>query len=319
MPPSINRQKPPVKQVSFPEGSILASAVPTTTLSQGYTKLCIYGRNRSGKTTLAAQFKKPILVISSEPDENGGADSISDIEGISLIRVSVKKLPGERTALGSGKVVMIARELASNNPFATVVYDTVTSLQDVIHAELLGLPDIPDTKGWGTVPDGFYQQRSEKLKSTIRPIIDLTNCNVIILAQEKDHNSSEDRGGKNKLLQANGRRDAMQSGSFMGPSLGAGTANWLQDACRYVVQIYEDELQDKIEVPTMNMDGTPGETVTQYIPTGKRQRHLRLIYHPNFAAGGRIPFSRNTPEFVTAPTPQGLYKELTKYIPSLKG
>lgn len=311
MPPITSRQQPPKPTVNFPAGSVLASAVPVTSLKRSKVKLCIYGRNRSGKTTLAAHFPKPILFISSEPDTNGGADSIANMEGVSLIRVSAKKLQGD-VVHRSEKVVAIARELAANNPFATVVFDTVTSLQDIIHVELLGLSDVPNSLGWGTVPDGFYQQRSEKLKSTIRPIVDLENCNVVILAQEMDHNASEDRGGKSKLLHT------MQQGSFMAPALGATNAKWLQDACGYVVQIYEDEVTEEVRIPQTDAQGKALPEAIQRIGTGKRQRHLRLLYHPNFAAGGRMIYNRDMPEFVTAEDPAGLYEQLAKYVPALQ-
>lgn len=313
--PEIKRQVPPKAQTnhSFPQGSILAGAVPVSKLREERVRVCIYGRNRSGKTTLAAQFPKPMLVISSEPDENGGATSISNYKDISLIRISDSKLPGDRVH-GSAKVVAIANELAAGNPFNTVVLDTATSLQDIILVELMGLSSVPEMIAWGTVPDGVYQRRGEKLRETIRPLLKLTNCHVVILAQEKDHNAAEDRSRiKSKLLHT------MQQGSFMAPSLGATNAQWLQDNCGYVIQIYEDELMQEIVVPTMNPDGSPGTPSVQQIGTGKRQRHLRLLYHPNFAAGGRWQFDRSTPDFVTAPTPAELYKAMSVYIPALKG
>lgn len=309
--PEIKRQRPPSPPPNLaPPGSVLASAVPVTSLREERVKVCIYGRNRSGKTTLAAQFKKPLLLISSEPDANGGATSVSNMKDVSLIRISASRLPGDKIH-GSAKVVAIANELAAGNPFATVVLDTVTSLQDVILVELMGLPKVPEMMSWGMVPDGMYQQRAEKLRETIRPLLDLTNCNVVILAQEKDHNAVEDRGGKRKILHT------MQQGSFMAPSLGATNAQWLQDNCGYVVQIYEDEVMQEIVVPVMSPDGSQAPPVTQLVGTGKRQRHLRLLYHPNFAAGGRWQFDRSVPEFVTAPTPRELYAAMAAYIPAL--
>lgn len=310
--PEIKRQRPPSPPPNLaPPGSVLASAVPVTSLREERVKVCIYGRNRSGKTTLAAQFKKPLLIISSEPDACGGATSVTNMEGISLIRISASRLPGDKVH-GSAKVVAIANELTASNPFATVVLDTVTSLQDVILVELMGLSKVPEMMSWGMVPDGVYQQRAEKLRETVRPLLNLTNCNLVILAQEKDHNApTDDRGGKRKILHT------MQQGSFMAPSLGATNAQWLQDNCGYVVQIYEDEVMQEIVVPVMSPDGSQAPPVTQLVGTGKRQRHLRLLYHPNFAAGGRWQFDRSVPEFVTAPTPRELYAAMAVYIPAL--
>lgn len=325
--PRIDRQHPPRKEIQLPEGSLLGNAIPVSVLREDKVKVCIYGRNRSGKTTLAAQFAKPLLLISCEPDANGGATSVATTQGVMIQRVSHTLLGQDKdgrwvdaddpscvrkdSVKGTAKLVALAYELAGQHPFKTVVLDTVTSMQDVIYAELLRLPKIPDIMSWGVVPDGLYQQRSEKLRSAIRPLLDLKNCNVVILAQEKDHNAPEDRGGKSKILHT------MQQGSFMAPALGSTTAQWLTDNCGYVVQIYEDEVMNNVSLPTQNPDGTPGEPVIQQVGTGKRQRHLRLLYHPNFAAGGRIPFERNVPEFVTASTPKELYEAMAVYIPAL--
>lgn len=319
--PSITRQSPPKVAASFPNGSVLASAVPVTSLRESWVKLCIYGRNRSGKTTMAAMIAqaamkktgKPSLIISAEPDENGGAMSISNVEGIVITRVTPpsKPIPGDKVK-GSAKVVAIANELAVENPFAWVFLDTITSLQDVNLVELMGLSKMPEVLSWGMVPDGVYQQRAEKLRETVRPLLMLTNCNVGILAQEKDHNAQEDRGGKNKLMHT------MQMGSFMAPALGATNAQWLQDACGYVIQIYEDEVMQEIAIPQTDAQGKQMPPVIQRVGTGRRQRHLRLLYHPNFAAGGRWQYNKDMPEFVTALTPQELYEAMATYIPALR-
>jgi energy-coupling factor transporter ATP-binding protein EcfA2 len=318
--PKVDRQVPPQREVQFPPGSVLATAVPVTALREDHVRICLYGRNRSGKTTLAAEiakaaFKKtgrPSLIISSEPDENGGATSISNIEGVIISRVTPPNQPLPREKVkGSAKVVAIAAELEKNNPFAWVFLDTITSLQDINLVELMGLPKVPEMLSWGMVPDGVYQQRAEKLRETVRPLLRLTNCNIGILAQEKDHNAQEDRGGKNKILHT------MQQGSFMAPALGATNAQWLQDACGYVVQIYEDELMQEIVLPQMDQHGKPMAPRVERVGTGKRSRHLRLLYHPNFAAGGRWTYNRDMPEFVAAPTPEELYRALAVYIPAL--
>ena len=311
--PAITRQAPPKPVAQFPTGSVLSGAVPVTSLREDRVKLCIYGRNGAGKTTLACMFRKPILIISSEPGATGGAMSVANIEGVQQILVTPpnKRIPGDKVH-GSAKVVAIANELAQVNSFATVVLDTVTSLQDLILVEIMGLPKVPEMLSWGFVPDGVYQQRAEKLRETIRPLLDLTNCNVVILAQEKDHNAQEDRGGKSKILHT------MQQGSFMAPALGATNAEWLQSACGYVVQIYEDEVKQDVVIPMNNPDGSPAAPVTTQVGTGKRARHLRLLYHPNFAARGRWQYNKDMPEFVTAPDPQGLYAAMAAYIPALR-
>lgn len=312
MPPTANRQIPQKPAAQFPTGSLLSTAVPVTSLREERTKIVIYGRNRSGKTTLAAQFAKPLLFVSCEPAHCGGVQSISNMSGITLLHFE-PNLTGKGVSTRE-KIASVGKELEANSYYETVVVKTATSLQDLVLEEMKAeMPGIP-LSGKGS--KDTYGMRASRLHDTLRPYLDLKNVHVIILAQEKDHNPPVEEGGfpnlKAKLLQT------MQQGSFMAPALGAANAQWLQDACGYVIQIYEDEVQQEIEIPMNNPDGSPAPPVIQRVGTGKRARHLRLLYHPNFAAGGKWNYNPNMPEFVTAPDPQGLYAAMAQYIPALK-
>ena len=315
MPPTTHRQSPPrpAPQPTFANGSILASAVPVSSLKEERVKVCVYGRNRSGKTTLAAQFPKPVLFVSCEPAHCGGVQSISDVPDCTVIRAEVNPLEGERIA-GREKVIAIGKELAQVKHFKTVVLKTATSLQDLISEEMK--KEFPGIAWSGKGSTETYKLRSSRMHDTIRPLLDLKHMHVVILCQEKDHNPPTDDKGfpdlKASLLHN------MQQGSFMAPALGAALAGWVQDACGYVIQIHEDEVYEDVTIPMVGPDGKPAPPVIQRVPTGKRQRHLRLKYHPNFAAGGKWNFDPNLPEHVTAPTPSGLYAELLKYIPALR-
>lgn len=310
--PTVNRQTPPQKPAAFPDGSILATAVPVSSLREERVKLCIYGRNRSGKTTLASMFPKPILFISCEPAHCGGVQSVSNMRDITLIRVEDQPIDGEKS-FGRKKVEAIGAELATDRYYETVVLKTATSLQDVILEEMKReCPGLP-LSGRGS--KDTFGMRASRLHDAMRPLLDLRHKHVVILAQEKDHNPPRDDTGfpdlKAKLLQT------MQQGSFMAPALGPANAQWLQDACGYVIQIYEDELTQEVVIPMTDAQGQPMPPVIQRVGTGRRQRHLRLLYHPNFAAGGKWQYNRDMPEFVTADSPQGLFRALAKYIPAL--
>ena len=311
--PSIQRQAPPKVVASFPNGSILAGAIPVTSLREERVKVCIYGRNRSGKTTLASQFPKPLLFVSCEPAHCGGVQSIANVKDVTLLHVEPVLERGSKMS-GREKVESIGKELASTNHYKTVVLKTATSLQDLIFEEMkVEFPSIP-TSGRGS--KDTYQMRASRLHEAMRPYLDLKHVHVVMLAQEKDHNPPIMEGGfpdlKAKLLQT------MQQGSFMAPALGAANTQWLQDACGYVIQIYEDEVTQEMAIPQIGHDGKPMPPLVQRVGTGKRARHLRLLYHPNFAAGGKWQYNRDMPEFVTAPDPSGLYNLLSTYIPALK-
>jgi len=313
--PTINRQKAPTRAAPPPQfqpGSILASAVPVTSLVEERVKICIYGRNRVGKTTLAAQFEKPLLFVSCEPAHCGGVQSVSDMEGV-LVKHIEPNLTGYGPT-GRSLLEMAGKELASTNYYRTVVLKTATSVQDLILDEMKAeFPGIP-LSGRGS--KDTFQMRASRLHEAMRAYLDLKHINVIILAQEKDHNPPVGEGGfpdlKAKLLQT------MQQGSFFAPALGAANAQWLYDNCGYEIQLYEDEVKEEQVVPMHNPDGSPAPPMKMVVGTGRRQRHLRLKYHANFAAGGKWQYDRNMPECVTAPTPAGLYAALAHYIPALK-
>lgn len=318
--PQVNRQTVPKLPIPSgaeyraPVGSILATAVPVISLRQDNIIASFYGRNRSGKTSLAAQFPKPLLFLSCEPAHCGGVQSVSNIEGVTVILIDDKPSP-DGSLFGRKKLEAVGAELRSNTHYKTVVLKTVTSLQDMILEEMKReVPGLP-TSGKGS--KDTYQTRSQRLHDAMKPLLDLRNMHAVMLAQEKDHNPpTDEKTGfpdlKAKLLQT------MQQGSFMAPALGAANAQWLQDACGYIIQVYEDEVMQEVVVPMRNPDGTPAPAITQRVGTGRRQRHLRLQYHPNFAAGGKWNYDPNMPEFVTAPDPAGLYAALARYIPALR-
>lgn len=237
---------------------------------------------------------------------------MANMQGITLIRVEDTPAPDE-TLCGRDKIMAIGTELITDRYYKTVILKTVTSLQDVILEEMKReFPGIP-LAGRGS--KDTFQMRSTRLHEALRPLLDLKHKHVVILAQEKDHNPPTNEGFpdlKAKLLQT------MQQGSFMAPALGPANAQWLQDACGYIVQIYEDEVTQEVAIPMNNPDGTPAPPVTQRVGTGRRARHLRLMYHPNFAAGGKWQYTKDMPEFVTADTPTELYAAMARYIPALR-
>ena len=315
--PVIKKQEPPMAALpaSSTNGSILSTAVSTTSLVETYLKVCLYGRNRSGKTTLACQFPKPMLLVSFEPEVNGGALSVSKMDGISLIRINHKPLVGAdgkyEKYRGSAKAVVLANELQANNPFKTVVIDTVTSLQEIVFTELMGLSEIPTMLSWGVADDRLYQQRAEKTRETMRRYMDLNNCHVVFVAQEKDHNPVVGDRGKSKILQT------AQQQSFFAADLGGTNAKWLQDGCGYVVQLYEDELMETVEIPSKDASGKQ-IMIKQTVGSGRRGRHLRCLYHPNFAGGFRSPSPEVVPEFITAASPREIYEKFMKLTKGIR-
>jgi hypothetical protein len=214
--------------------------------------------------------------------------------------MSVKKVAGVKhlRLRSSNKIGLLCQELRqggvcdlpgyAGKPYQSVVVDSATSLQDLVLAELMGLPEVPVQLNWGLVGEDQYRERSERTKELLRLFTNIP-AHVVFNAKERDHNANKgDR--KSRVI----RREEIQS--FFAADLGGASAGWLQDACGYVARLYvaEETRETSYEIN--------GETTTAYEPTGKTLRRLRTMYHPNFAAGFRSCTPEAVPEWIDNPT-----------------
>ncbi len=322
--PRISSQSPP-KVVQAREGSVLSEAIPIEELNTDYIKLAIYGRNRTGKTALAVKFPKPMLLISFEPGQSGGAKTAKAEKGITYIHIVNKGEKDHRgirqKVWGSEKATTLASELRENCPFKTIVLDTVTSFQDIILQEILDLPQIIDQLNYGMVTEDQYRQRSERTRECLRPFINL-DAHTLFLAQERDHNAVKgDRTAK--VLKERGHHVE----SFFSVDLGGATAKWLQDSCDYVCQLFHEEEIIKVQGAPIKI---PNSNPPKFKPaeireegTGKMIRRLRTMYHKNFMAGCRSEVPLNVPEFITIDTakegvPDTSFEKIERLVRGIK-
>lgn len=312
--PEIKQQKvvaPAVPTFNGNVNDVLSTAVPVQRMASRWRSVCLYGRNGLGKSTLAAQFPKPMLVIATEPTSNGGVDSITGVEGITVIVVNLSTLrhpvTGElEKTKGSEKALQVGNRLTELSkqlgqcPYQTVVVDTVTALQEITLAEMKGW-DAPATMlNWGTVTMDEYRALSDAVRKILRLYKDLP-CHTVFVAQEKDHNPPKDRKESALLRGA-------QEGSFMAAHLGGATAQWLHDACGYICQLYQDaEVQDVVQQIKV---GNEIREETTRIHTGKLARRLRCKYHANYAGRFRSPVPEAVPEYIEARTPQEFFQAM---------
>lgn len=301
MPPTPTKQsppKPPVTTSAARPGSILGSARPVAEARGKTISTLIYGRNRIGKTTWACQFPKPLLLISMENTESGGAESVSKIPGVQWLRVD-----DTATLIGA------AAELsAGGHGFKSVVVDGPTALEQIVLMELMGWDKPAELLRVGkSSPVGTdnYVERSERMRKLLRPFFDLSGrMDVVMVCNEKDHNPAENR--KNAFAKE------MQQGSYFSAACGAGTALWLMNGSGYIVQMTMDSEKEVQEIELIA--GQPKQRVE--IETGRLVRRLRLGYHPNYAAGARADYieGKPLPDFIDGRTPKELYENFRKAI-----
>ncbi len=321
--PTINKQTTRPANHAPPAAArgILGRARAVSDLPQAPLKLLLYGGNRVGKTTLAAELakylKRRAILVSFEPAASGGAESVRGYSGLKFLKEGSEANVNDGTADFTGAVgaVELARELPAS-AYDLIILDGATSMQDMILRELMCVDEMPVQMSWGTVQGDQYRLRSEKLREVLWAYLRLP-MDIVVLAKEKDHNPPKDEKVNEKTGKVSPDMRAkflrgMQAESYVAAELGSATTGWLQDCCDWIVRMYVDK---EIEAVTSNMGG---KEFTSYRETGKFARCLRLGYHPNFAAGPRSSNPGGVPDFVTAATPELLVKELMKVVRPLQ-
>ena len=257
-----------------------------------FVHMLLYGRNRVGKTTLACQFPKPLLLVSCEMDATGGAQSVMKVPGVRQIKLGKGADCDLRT---SDDMQALGEELkASLDGYKTVVIDSGTALDEIVLAEVCGWEEtanmiaVGHTRPGAKVSMDQYTERSERMRRRLRPFLDL-KCHVVITANEKDHNPQE--GSRKSSLSR-----SLHTESYFAAAMGGGTARWTQDGCNWLCQLYIEK-EYKLVPVTIGK-----ETSMQEEETGRVIRKLRTGYHPNFAAGIRSPDSDAVPDSIDEPT-----------------
>ena len=325
--PKITRQKPlEPKTAPFQlNGDILGSGVSASELGNTKINAALYGRNGVGKTTFACQGEGPIALLAIDPSPTGGARSVLRPD-VTVFYIAAKYLEHwtpdskivKETVKGSEKILAIvdairARYARGECPFRKIVVDGLTSWNDILLSEVLGeeYDNMPAILGWGKVSRDQYTERTERMIRYLRPILDLP-CDVWLLSQERDHNPPKevDEKGKMRAVQSKFMADShpmSQEGSFFSLAVGDSAAFWVQNACDYIMQLYEDNEWREEKLPDVNMNGTIVPGGVQVVPTGRRVKRLRCMYHPNYAGRFRGDY-RIIPEFIEAPTPEERYQ-----------
>ncbi len=313
--PAVRRENPKAARtkVAAAPGSVLSEAIDIADLADSWIKMLIYGQNGVGKTYLACDFEKPLLLLSFEPNETGGARSVRKKEGVTFLKMSpTRNKAGEVIETVSAKAFRMAAELKVKNPFKTVVFDHVTAYQDVILQEILKVDTLPEQLNFGAISSDDYRMRAERTKEGLRPWVDLP-CHTIFLGKEKDHNPPKEekispRTGKAQPDMRPKFLRGMQAESFVTVDLGGGTASWIMDACDYLCRLYFDR-----EV-IRKKDTVQGEVIETITETGEFIRALRTTYHPNFASR----FRTDSPEVLLEAIPNPTYKKVLAAIEGRK-
>ena len=275
--PAISKQHP-TKVVKKSSGSILNRARSVAEVRPEHVKMTVYGGNRTGKTTFGCTWPKPLLLVSYEPAEAGGTESVSDVDGVEVIQLKTRE-----------DMLTLCEELKDGSPYKTHVLDTGTSFQDAILCEILGLEKLPEQMSFGGVKKEQYFARADQVKEAMRKFMGLP-AHTLVLNQEKDHRPRDkDTTDMTPKLVAGLKLD-----SFIASDLGGSTVGWLHDVCPAICRLYVAEREEMIEV---EKKGVKLKQVSMV-----RERRLLMQLQPNFAAGFRSPTSVKVPDYIVDPT-----------------
>jgi hypothetical protein len=304
MPAVPTRQKPPPAANGPPikaaPGSVLSKAIPASAIKDTWIKMLMYGPSGTGKTHLAGTFEKPLLHISLDKTPSGGARTVRKFPGVTCIRPGALSFEEPIVAAECvAEMMRLADELKAHNPFKTVVFDHVTVFQDYVLEKVTGKM-LPEQIGFGVVSGDEYRDRSEIVKTALRPWVDL-QCHTVFVGKEKDHNPprNETKNPKTGKVQPDMRPRfirGLQQESCVTVNLGGGAADWLMDACEFICRLYMDKEMEWTETEFQ------GVKTRSAVETGKYVRALRIGYHPNFAARFRSDSPETLPEAIPEPS-----------------
>lgn len=234
-------------------------------------KVCLYGRGKTGKTTLACSFPKPLLIVGTED----GTKSVRSVKNCFFHLL-------ENSSQVDQLVPIIKEE------YKTIVLDTAGGLQDMILKEILGLDDVPIEKSWGIAGREQWQICGAQTKERLRSLLNLANShtgiNVVVIAHERNFN---DEGSGSELLTPT-----------VGAALTPSVTGWLNGACDYICQTF---IREQTVKKNMKVGNKEGAQLTQR--TGKAEYCLRVGPHPIYMTGfRRVRRGEMMPELIVDPS-----------------
>jgi len=145
-----------------------------------HRSMVVYGRSGSGKTTFAATFPKPMLLVDVS---DKGTDSISDVEGIDVMEAE------------SWQDFELAYWYLKENPddYNTVVIDTMSQLQELAIKKIL-LEKYNEDEAqseWGSLSQREWGEVTSVLKTWITHYRNLP-MEVVFIAQDRVFEVDED-------------------------------------------------------------------------------------------------------------------------------
>lgn len=231
-------------------------------------KFAIYGQIRSGKTTFAATFPKPLLLLGTED----GTKSISDVKGIDFLK------------LQSSADMDDVAEILAEGKYKSVAMDTVKGFEDICYMEVLGLAEIPLAKSWGLdirIWGAVASLWKEKVSKLFR-LTDSMGLNVVLIAHERS------------MLKED--QPIIPGIAYMGCLAIPAIGSWLNNECDFVAHSY------RRGKTVLKEEVAAGKKVIRTVKVPGEDYCLRIGYNDVYITGVRKPRSVKMDEIMVDPT-----------------
>lgn len=203
-----------------------------------------YGKAGTGKTTLAASFPKPALLVDIREK---GTDSVSDVKGLDVLKLE-----------NWDEFEEVYWHLVKSDKYKTVILDGVSQLQDMA---------LDAAREEERKPEGFLSQRiwglaSAKMKTWIINFRDLVDNGLNVVFLTHDRTSSESDSDDNELT------------PFVGPALMPSVAATLTASVKVVANTFIQETKK------MSSSGIPKSAVQYAVRIGPHAQYETKIRQP---------------------------------------
>lgn len=231
-------------------GNLFDDAVPVGELSETGHKFLIFGQSGTGKTTLAADFPKPLLLIRPEEVEDGSR-SVRLVKGVNVTHPLTD--PDQLSEICEGQ--------RQTGRYKTLVLDGIGDLQGLCVKKHMNFQDVPVKMTWGLVTQPDWNKIGIIFQEAVRDLLRLTIFGTHIVLV-----------GGDRIL--GGKEEGEAASEVKIPkvtvALTPGSAGWLHKVCDYNVYAF---VRPETKEVTKDMGG---KKIKSKVSTGKQEFCLRM-------------------------------------------
>lgn len=278
--PKITQQTATTKAIKPNNGSLLSRALPVDQDDYDYLHVSLYGREKTGKTRLAATFPKKMLIVGTD----NGNKSIKNVKGIDFIQLVLEGMPKPQNSnwIKLEQIGDLVEEV-KNSSYSTLVLDTANVLHVMNLAEVIGTTTIPAMRSWGMATQQQHGQAGVKTITQLRSILAIPKHTIFV-----SHESGNDGGEPTDIVFPT-----------IGPHLPKSVKIFLNGSVDYVCQTF---IRPKVKVTHQSL--VPGGDEIELIEkiAGEYEYCLRTGTHDVFQTGFRVVNGAKLPDCIVSPT-----------------